>query len=154
VTPGAPSTSGPKDALEAALMGIEPAKKAGAVGGKLTQAVALRRARLGGGGLGFECGDILKGFCSCTGGRESADCKAMAKNCETVPITCPPDNDDVCACTHKPLTNVGSRDKNFRVPMGGGLLDADRGMPSGGGAAPTGAPAAPRAPAAPAGRIN
>lgn len=74
VTSGAPSTSGPKDALEAALMGIEPAKNTGAAGGK-----------------------------------------------------------------------------NFTVPMSGGLLDADRGMPSGGGPAPTGAPAAP---AAPAGRIN
>ncbi len=52
------------------------------------------------GALGFSCNEATNpGRCSCTGPKESGDCKAMAKNCSG-DINCGWAVDN-CTCTHK-----------------------------------------------------
>jgi hypothetical protein len=56
---------------------------------EFTEATGVRAARINtGGGLGFTCGGRdFPGQCSCDGPSDSADCKAMQKNCSG-PISC------------------------------------------------------------------
>lgn len=70
-----------------------------------------------GGGLGFKCNEPeLPGMCSCEGPIDSADCKAMQKNCDG-PIECGWLL-DYCLCKFKPLTATPIG-KFPRVPTGG-----------------------------------
>ena len=83
----------------------------------ITGAEALKGTSAG--GQGFDCNEPgIPGRCSCRGPSDSADCKAMKKNCAD-DINCGWAVDN-CTCTFKPLASRGGG-KTQRAPAAGGV---------------------------------